>query len=55
MKLSPSEGDPEALTEQYGRIRDVEVVEDRLYFITNNTDGRGSPDSEDDQLVRYSP
>ncbi|SFF81956.1 Glucose/arabinose dehydrogenase, beta-propeller fold [Halobacillus alkaliphilus] len=55
MNLPPSGGDPEVLTEQYGRIRDVEVVDDRLYFITNNTDGRGSPGSEDDQLVRYSP
>src|SRR5699024_9206522 len=27
-----------------GRIRDVLIVEDKLYFITNNTDGRGNPD-----------
>ncbi|MGI8313527.1 PQQ-dependent sugar dehydrogenase [Halobacillus mangrovi] len=50
------EGDnPEVVTEQFGRVRDVEVVNDSLYFITNNTDGRGTPDEEDDRLVRYSP
>ncbi|ARI79100.1 quinoprotein glucose dehydrogenase [Halobacillus mangrovi] len=50
------EGDnPEVVTDQFGRVRDVEVENDSLYFITNNTDGRGMPDEEDDRLVRYSP
>ena len=35
-----------------GRIRDVWVEEDTLYFITNNTDGRGKPAAEDDRLYR---
>ncbi|UFT99785.1 PQQ-dependent sugar dehydrogenase [Radiobacillus kanasensis] len=35
----------------YGRIRDVLATEAGLYFITNNTDGRGNPTSEDDQLM----
>ena len=33
-----------------GRIRDVFIEGDYLYFITNNTDGRGVPKPEDDKL-----
>ncbi|MGN7477791.1 PQQ-dependent sugar dehydrogenase [Solibacillus silvestris] len=33
-----------------GRIRDVWIEEERLYFVTNNTDGRGKPNDNDDQL-----
>lgn len=33
-----------------GRIRDVFVDEEFLYFISNNTDGRGNPDEKDDKL-----
>lgn len=39
------------LEEGYGRIRDVLTTEEGLYFITNNTDGRGNPDPEDDRLI----
>ncbi|KRF65265.1 hypothetical protein ASG99_03510 [Bacillus sp. Soil768D1] len=35
-----------------GRLRDVFVDEDSLYFISNNTDGRGNPDEKDDKLYR---
>ncbi|AOH57262.1 quinoprotein glucose dehydrogenase [Peribacillus muralis] len=35
-----------------GRIRDVYVDEEFLYFISNNTDGRGNPDEKDDKLYR---
>lgn len=36
---------------QYGRIRDVAVADDgSLLFITNNTDGRGTPRKSDDHL-----
>lgn len=38
------------LVEDKGRIRDVWLENDRLYYITNNTDGRGNPGPEDDQL-----
>ncbi|UOQ87438.1 sorbosone dehydrogenase family protein [Gracilibacillus salinarum] len=37
-----------------GRIRDVLVEEDSLYFISNKTDGRGNPDENDDKLYRMS-
>ncbi|WP_251139366.1 PQQ-dependent sugar dehydrogenase [Exiguobacterium sp. s146] len=40
------------LVEDKGRIRDVWLEDDGLYFITNNTDGRGNPGSGDDQLYR---
>ncbi|WP_404467944.1 PQQ-dependent sugar dehydrogenase [Sutcliffiella horikoshii] len=35
-----------------GRIRDVWKEGDSIYFITNNTDGRGNPVPEDDQLIK---
>jgi glucose/arabinose dehydrogenase len=36
--------------EGFGRIRDVLVEGDTLYFVTNNTDGRGIPKENDDKL-----
>ena len=41
----------EKLTD-FGRIRDVYIEGDHLYFITNNTDGRGNPEEADDKLYR---
>ncbi|CEG29277.1 PQQ-dependent sugar dehydrogenase [Bacillus sp. B-jedd] len=35
-----------------GRIRDVLIDGDDLYFVSNNTDGRGNPDEADDKLYR---
>lgn len=35
-----------------GRLRDVYVDDEYLYFISNNTDGRGNPDEKDDKLYR---
>jgi glucose/arabinose dehydrogenase len=35
-----------------GRIRDVMADGDYIYFITNNTDGRGTPSEGDDKLYR---
>ncbi len=38
--------------EIYGRIRDVAIAPDgKLWFITNNTDGRGTPSSDDDRII----
>lgn len=37
-----------------GRIRDIYIEGDDLYFITNNTDGRGTPFENDDKLYRIS-
>lgn len=35
-----------------GRIRDVYIKDEFLYFISNNTDGRGTPLAKDDKLYR---
>lgn len=35
-----------------GRIRDVFIKDDFLYFVSNNTDGRGNPLEKDDKLYR---
>jgi len=43
-------------TGKYGRIRDVvQGPEGALYFLTNNTDGRGSPRPDDDKIYRIVP
>ncbi|MFN3707740.1 PQQ-dependent sugar dehydrogenase [Microcella sp.] len=37
---------------EFGRIRDALLGSDgRLWFLTNNTDGRGSPGADDDRLL----
>lgn len=41
-----------SIVEDVGRIRDVWLDEDTLYFISNNTDGRGNPSPQDDRLYR---
>lgn len=41
--------------EGYGRIRDIYSDGEYLYFITNNTDGRGNPKQDDDKLYRFKP
>ncbi|MCF6138577.1 PQQ-dependent sugar dehydrogenase [Pseudalkalibacillus berkeleyi] len=37
----------------YGRMRDVKIVDEYLYTVTNNTDGRGKPKKNDDRLLRF--
>ncbi|MBM0064991.1 PQQ-dependent sugar dehydrogenase [Alkalicoccobacillus gibsonii] len=44
-------GEISSFIEGYGRIRDVLVQDNQLYFLTNNTDGRGNPDDTDDKLI----
>ncbi|HEY0406878.1 MAG TPA: PQQ-dependent sugar dehydrogenase, partial [Pyrinomonadaceae bacterium] len=44
------------LDAQYGRIRDVaEGPDGALYFSTSNRDGRGSPATDDDRIMRLTP
>jgi glucose/arabinose dehydrogenase len=44
------------LEKKYGRVRDVaEGPDGYLYFSTSNRDGRGSPSSDDDRIIRLVP
>lgn len=46
----------EHFKEQFGRIRDVVLGPDGyLYITTSNRDGRGSPESSDDKILRVNP
>lgn len=41
---------------EYGRLRDVfEAVDGSLYLLTNNRDGRGTPEEKDDRIIRLVP
>lgn len=40
------------LSQEYGRLRAVEAVDGVLYVTTSNRDGRGSPVSDDDRVLR---
>ncbi|WP_031545389.1 PQQ-dependent sugar dehydrogenase [Salinicoccus luteus] len=42
---------PSTFYDEGSRMRDVRVEENRLYTITNNTDGRGDPSEGDDRLL----
>ena len=54
--LSANTTSTEFYVKQYGRLRDVAAAPDgRLYILTNNTDGRGTPQAGDDRLVSVSP
>ncbi|MEK3884830.1 PQQ-dependent sugar dehydrogenase [Paenibacillus sp. PL2-23] len=50
-RYTPETGKMEVLRQGEGRVRDIQLVDGRLYFITNNTDGRGQPTSDDDRLI----
>lgn len=46
----------EALWKQFGRIRNVtEGPDGSIYLLTNNRDGRGSPQPADDVILRFRP
>ncbi|WP_163099656.1 PQQ-dependent sugar dehydrogenase [Peribacillus alkalitolerans] len=45
-------GEMKDLYKGVGRVRDVYVEGDTLYFVTNNTDGRGVPAKDDDKLYK---
>lgn len=50
-QFNPEDHSVAVIAEGYGRIRDVMAVEEGMYFITNNTDGRGNPGDKDDRLM----
>lgn len=52
---SALQGSFEYFSGHYGRIRDVAVSpKNELWFITNNTDGRGNPGARDDRVMSVS-
>lgn len=50
-RFDPATGKLETLLDGIGRIRDVKLREGKLYLITNNTDGRGTPTETEDRLL----
>ncbi|BAC12543.1 hypothetical conserved protein [Oceanobacillus iheyensis HTE831] len=50
-RFNPADSEVETILENKGRIRDVKYGNNGLYIITNNTDGRGNPSDNDDQLL----
>ncbi|NGZ76749.1 PQQ-dependent sugar dehydrogenase [Saccharibacillus alkalitolerans] len=51
MEFDPATNEMTEVLSGVGRIRDVAVREGRIYVITSNTDGRGSPSADDDKLL----
>ncbi|GAB2693137.1 hypothetical protein GCM10027018_10750 [Paenibacillus thermoaerophilus] len=52
IRYDVTRGTAETVLDGLGRLRDVAVIGDEAYLLTNNTDGRGNPGPEDDRLVR---
>jgi glucose/arabinose dehydrogenase len=50
--MNVSTGDVERSITGFGRVRDVFSDGEYIYFVTNNTDGRGAPKKGDDVLYR---
>lgn len=50
--LDPESAEVLETIEGFGRVRDVFSDGDSLYFISNNTDGRGTPADGDDKLYK---
>ncbi|MFC0187600.1 PQQ-dependent sugar dehydrogenase [Fictibacillus aquaticus] len=51
LKISIAEKDAVTFSEGNGRIRDILMEEEKIYAITNNTDGRGVPKKGDDRMI----
>ncbi|MCC3264470.1 PQQ-dependent sugar dehydrogenase [Arthrobacter gengyunqii] len=52
--LADSDASTEYLTGEYGRLRDVVgTPAGDVWILTNNTDGRGSPEPGDDRILRF--
>ncbi|WP_391117851.1 PQQ-dependent sugar dehydrogenase [Psychrobacillus sp. L3] len=50
--MNVSTGEVERSITGFGRVRDVFSNGEYIYFVTNNTDGRGAPNNGDDILYR---
>lgn len=51
-QVDPAAAKAEKWLGGFGRIRDIHIIGDDLYFITNNGDGRGTKQKNDDRLIR---
>lgn len=54
MKFDVEKDEMKKVATKYGRIIDVYIVNDDLYFVSNNTDGRGNPSQNDDKMYKVS-
>ncbi|MFU1767995.1 PQQ-dependent sugar dehydrogenase [Mammaliicoccus sciuri] len=54
MKFDVEKDEMKKVATKYGRIRDVYIVNNELYFVSNNTDGRGNPSQNDDKMYKVS-
>ncbi|WP_353463594.1 PQQ-dependent sugar dehydrogenase [Mammaliicoccus sciuri] len=54
MKFDVEKEEMKKVATKFGRIRDVYIVNDDLYFVSNNTDGRGNPSQNDDKMYKVS-
>lgn len=52
LEFNVQTGEQQEIVTGLGRIRDVFIKDHQLYFISNNTDGRGNPQTNDDKLYR---
>ena len=50
-EFDPATGEMREVWSGGGRIRDAAIHEGKIYILTNNTDGRGSPQGDDDKLL----
>ncbi|WP_404451159.1 PQQ-dependent sugar dehydrogenase [Virgibacillus necropolis] len=50
-KFNPDNKEVELIVDDVGRVRDVLAADGGIYFITNNSDGRGNPAENDDRLL----
>ncbi|GEN49419.1 PQQ-dependent sugar dehydrogenase [Alkalibacterium pelagium] len=53
-ELDIETGEQREVVSGMGRIRDIRIEDNQLYFISNNTDGRGNPEENDDKLYQLS-
>lgn len=54
MKFDITNNKTNKVASDYGRIRDIYIVNNKLYFISNNSDGRGNPSDNDDKFYKVS-
>jgi glucose/arabinose dehydrogenase len=50
-EYDPQTNELDEILPELGRVRDVLATSQGLYVVTNNTDGRGNPRENDDQLI----